>query len=566
MVSNLHGAVLEAIGNVMIDRIPRKLQTTLLIYVSFTIFIVISIATIVQIYILSRSLNDQLQDKAELVSKTLEVGIREVGMFELSDKIEKKLKDLRDVRPDIVEIDVVFPSSDLNYPYQMLASTGTNGEMEAPDRFDIEVMQTNRAHTTLEIVERKSGKDIVERHTNSIGFIDIVRALINSEQLYVWEITRPIHEVSGQTIGAISIEISMDEALMGIKGAILNSVKVFFSVLILILLIVLFWQRAFFVQPLYELNRGIELARSGDFTHPLTIKRNDEFGYLARAYNDMISNLNQSRANVEEINRSLQQRVEQATSELQESNNLLSEKFNELKFTQQKLISSERYTASALMAAGIAHEIRNPLHAIKTAYRYIQEEFLINNAHGEPRFQELNRILSEQIAQIEYLVSGFLDYTRPVKLKMTHCSIQAVVQEALRSVLINNPSNGIDIEEQYDEDVPMVIADLYVLKNAFNKLLQNSIYAMPSGGELSVKLSLAKGLKGIEVIIKDTGVGIDEKNLPEIFEPFYSTNSGAIGLGLTVAQCSIEAHGGNIYVYSEKEKGTTFTINLPLPD
>lgn len=550
----------------MDNRIPRKLQASLLIYVSFTIFIVIAIATIVQVYILSRSVNDQLQDKAELVSKTLEVGIREVGMFELSDKINKKLEDLRNIRPDIVEIDVVIPAPDSKYPYRMLATTGGKDDMEAPDRFDIEVMQTDRAHTTLEIVDRKSGKDLVERHTSSIGFIDIVHALMNAEKLYVWEITYPIHDASGQTIGAISIEISMDEALVGIKEAILNSVKVFISVLILILLIVLFWQRAFFVKPLYELSRGIELARSGDFTHPLIVKRNDEFGYLGRAYNDMITNLNKSRAHVEEINRSLQQRVEQATSELQESNSLLKEKFNELKLTQQKLINSERYTASALMAAGVAHEIRNPLHAIKTAYRYIYEEYLTSSQQGEPRFEELNSILTEKIGQLECLVKGFLEYTRPVKLKMTHCSMRVVLQEALRSVLINQSPAGIRIEEVYDEELPTILADMYVLKNAFSKLLQNSINAMPSGGDLSVKLSIVEGLKCAEIVIRDTGVGIDENHLPEIFEPFYSTNSGAIGLGLTVAQCSIEAHGGSIYVNSEKEMGTTFIVNLPLPD
>ena len=233
-----------------------------------------------------------------------------------------------------------------------------------------------------------------------------------------------------------------------------------------------------------------------------------------------------------------------------------------MKLTQQKLIKSERYAASALMAAGVAHEIRNPLHAIKLVNNKLKDRYLDKEVIQNPEYQELNSIFMEQVGHLESLMLDFLDYTRPLKLRLTKCKIEEIVHAALKLVLMDVSSDSIKIEEKYGNNIPIILVDEEVMKKAFMNIINNALQAMPDGGLLYLEATKSDNGNEVALIIKDTGLGIEKRNLSEIFEPFHSSQGRSIGLGLAIVHRAIEAHSGHISVESEVDQGTTFHIRL----
>ncbi len=225
------------------------------------------------------------------------------------------------------------------------------------------------------------------------------------------------------------------------------------------------------------------------------------------------------------------------------------------------------YAASRLatvgeMAAGIAHEIRNPLNFINLSIDHLREAFAPANDAQKVQYKHILTTIKDELARLNQLVTDFLSYGRPAKLKLRELDARTLIQEVRDLVITKADEQGVRIQiESNGSGDTKLVADAEQLKTCFSNLMINAVQAMPGGGELDINL-LPDGDK-IEIEFNDTGIGILPEALEQIFEPYYSTKETGIGLGLPLTKKIIEEHGGQIEVESEVGIGTSFIVTLP---
>ncbi|HUU01189.1 MAG TPA: ATP-binding protein [Myxococcota bacterium] len=234
----------------------------------------------------------------------------------------------------------------------------------------------------------------------------------------------------------------------------------------------------------------------------------------------------------------------------------------------ERVRERDRLAVLGEMSAGLAHEIRNPLGAIKGAAQYLDPA-----AVGEDA-SEFLRIIIEETDRLNLVVNQFLDYARPFQAPIKSTAVNEVVEKTLRLVSTNLSEKGIELRLELQDDLPPLLANAQQLTQVLLNLLNNATEAMPSGGVLSVKTRQRGDGRGswsnaggpsasLEIIISDTGHGITAETLGRIFVPFFTTKERGTGLGLAISQRIVEHHGGSIKIRTEEEKGSTFTIVFP---
>jgi len=224
---------------------------------------------------------------------------------------------------------------------------------------------------------------------------------------------------------------------------------------------------------------------------------------------------------------------------------------------RQEITRSEKLKAVATLASGLAHEVKNPLTAIKTFAEYLPEK------KDDPEFiKKFSKIVGSEIDRIDGLVHQLLDFAKPSPLQLHETNIHRLLDEILD--FLNNEfiKHGIKVIKNYNTDAaPPLRLDPNQLKQATLNIILNAIDAMPNGGTLTV--GTVRDAEYCRVSIRDSGCGIDKKDILHIFDPFFSKKDSGTGLGLAITHEIIKKHGGNVRVESKTKIGTTFTIELP---
>lgn len=225
---------------------------------------------------------------------------------------------------------------------------------------------------------------------------------------------------------------------------------------------------------------------------------------------------------------------------------------------EEQLKRADRLSALGVLAAGIAHEIRNPLTGMKMIVQLLTADLNADDPKREPL-----SIIQNEIDRLERIIANLLDFARPIKPKEIPIDLREVINACLQ--LIHNQINkaGIKLERHFPENLPTVIGDPDQLKQVFLNILTNAVHATKSGGQLDVSVDHRPG--GLATAVQDTGCGIPAGKLRTIFDPFMTTKEDGTGLGLSVALRIVEEHGGRIDVDSVEGQGTTFSVFLPLP-
>ncbi len=259
--------------------------------------------------------------------------------------------------------------------------------------------------------------------------------------------------------------------------------------------------------------------------------------------------------------------------ELRESNDeigLLADSFNEmsrkmatdieqLQSLNEQLTRTEKLAAMGTLAAGVAHEVNNPLAAISSLIQMMQSK-----QNLDERMQENLKIISTQIQRITQVTKDMMEFARVRPAAKSDVNINDLIEKSLRLASFDKSFQKLQIIKDFGKNLPSIHADGDQLQQVFLNLILNSRDAMPEGGRLRI-VTLPIG-KNVQIEISDNGIGVDENNLKKIFDPFFTTKQTGKGTGLGLAVCYgiITAHNGKIEVSSAENDGTTFKILLPL--
>jgi signal transduction histidine kinase len=241
------------------------------------------------------------------------------------------------------------------------------------------------------------------------------------------------------------------------------------------------------------------------------------------------------------------------------------------------------------MAAGLAHEVKNPLGAIKGAAQLLEE--VGAGAHGDPTSEEFVGIILEEVNRLDRVVGSFLDYARPHAGNPIPLDLNAAVRRTVQIVSSQITDGSIDVQLDLGEPLPRAKIDPEKFRQVLMNLLQNAIQAMDGHGKVTVttqtrrpargrvpsvdgspphpppsRRSLQDDVEQVEVSVRDTGPGIAPKVLRNLFVPFFTTKTEGTGLGLAISQSIVQNAGGTIEVHSQPGAGTRFNVVLPIAD
>ncbi len=291
--------------------------------------------------------------------------------------------------------------------------------------------------------------------------------------------------------------------------------------LLLVLIIVRIFSR-----PLQRITLAAVQVTDGEYGTEVDLRKsNDEIGLLANSFNEM------SRKMADDI--------------------------EQLKKLNEQLTRTEKLAAMGTLSAGVAHEVNNPLASISSLIQMMQRKDLDEDT------KEKLRLISTQITRITQVTKDMMDFARARPAAKSLINVNEIIEMSLRLASFDKSFQKLELETDFEENMPEILADSDQLQQVFLNLFLNARDAMPSGGELSI--ITAQNEREIFIKISDSGIGINSKDLKKIFDPFFTTKSAGNGTGLGLAVCYgiVTAHGGKIEAALNKSNGTTFLIILP---
>jgi signal transduction histidine kinase len=223
----------------------------------------------------------------------------------------------------------------------------------------------------------------------------------------------------------------------------------------------------------------------------------------------------------------------------------------------------EQYTEIAVLAGGLAHEIKNPLSTIRLNLQLLAEDLAESTTIRDQRALQKIRTVERECQRMQDILEDFLRFSRVgiEDLRTTSCDLNAVVREMMDFVTPQAAELGVELVPYFHSNLPHVQLDCELFRQALLNLLLNAQNAMPAGGQIVLQTQPVNDSVQLDVI--DGGVGMDAETVSKIFRPFFSTRKDGSGLGLPTTRKIIEAHKGTITVLSEVGKGTRFTVTLP---
>lgn len=358
-----------------------------------------------------------------------------------------------------------------------------------------------------------------------------------------WYITRyePLRSYTGDVVGSIYVG-ALESGLRSLSTSMSNQVALIALVSIVLAGVIAIPVSRVILRPIAELVRANQRVAQGDMTARVNPRGQGELAVLGRTFNSMVEALQET-----------QQKLLRAFENMAET----------LQETQKELLQKEKLASMGQLAAGVAHELNNPLGTILLYSNVVYKETPEKDAHRE----DLERVIAET-NRCKSIVRNLLDFARQNQIMARPTDLNDLLRRMAQEQAPNPKFKNVRIALELDPEVPDIQADPLQLQQVFINLMENGAEAMESkgGGTLTITTRLAPLGQGVRISVADQGMGISEENRAKLFNPFYTTKpvGKGTGLGLAIVYGIVKMHRGQIQVQSEEGKGTTFTITLPL--
>ena len=353
------------------------------------------------------------------------------------------------------------------------------------------------------------------------------------------------HPASQSVLGVLDIVYPLDEMEGSLRASGTTIVVLSLGfVLVASLFLSLFVHRMIYV-PLRDLQAGAKRLAAGNLDEPIPVRNGDELGELARSFNAMTLALKSSRGELREWGETLEKKV--------------AERSEALRLAQAETARNEKLASVGLLAAGIAHELNNPLTGVLTFSSLMRKKVPEGSADAE----DLDLVIRET-KRCAAIIRRLLDFAREKTPSKQFADLNRLIEETVR--IVERPAHLRDIEIRLELEpaLPAVWVDADLIKQVVMNIVVNAQQAIQHKGSITV--STRRAGARVEIAVSDTGCGIPEKDMQRIFDPFFTTKGvgQGTGLGLSVSHGIVEAHGGTIEVASKVGEGTTFRVFLPL--
>ncbi|MDD5030560.1 MAG: ATP-binding protein [Rhodoferax sp.] len=361
------------------------------------------------------------------------------------------------------------------------------------------------------------------------------------------------HPQSQSVLGIVDIAYSLKDIDQSTKDHTYDVVGMAFVFILLLSGGVGYFLQRLIYLPLKDLESGAIKVSAGQLDQTIPVRSADEFGRVADSFNHMTAALNQSRSELNELIQGLECKVQERTKELLEA--------------RAEVAQGEKLASIGVLAAGIAHELNNPLTGVLTFTSLLRKKA----PDGSDDAADLDLVIGET-KRCASIIRRLLDFAREKVPVRGFFNLNQVIEDTVRFVERPASLHQIDIRCDLDSALPPVWGDADLLKQVIMNLLVNAQQAIVASGEITVQSHVraatdaTDAIPFIEVAVSDTGCGIPQANLQRIFDPFFTSKEvgKGTGLGLSVSYGIVKAHGGKITVESVVGAGTTFRVELPL--
>jgi len=494
---------------------PKKLGLKLILAVGITTLLIIGVYAFYLIRAQSAVLIGEVERHVNQLSETVKNSTRHDMLLNQQDRI-------RQVVATIGKQQSIHNVRILNKAGTIIYSSKSDEVGEMVDKKTESCYACHAANQPIEHLGIEQRTRIYSPDLKSGRILAVINPIYNERSC--WNAECHAHSSKQTVLGVLDVAISLYDEDAQISRS--KTKAIYFAVIAILAISIIIggFVRKWVDKPVKELVKGTHNVAEGNFDYVIPNPRSDELGELAKSFN------------------------------------IMTKKLAEMRF---QLLQSGKLASIGRLAAGVAHEINNPLTGVLTYSSFLQKR-----TRDQPDFQKDLDVIVRETKRCREIVKGLLDFSRQSPPKISLVDIHQTIERTLAVASNQLALSHVTLEKNLCSDCPQVQADENQMQQVFLNLIVNAIDAIgPDGGTLTIgSNSRIEGKnKYVEVTVKDTGCGIPVENLNKIFEPFFSTkDQRGTGLGLSIIWGIINNHNGRITVQSEPGRGTIFFINLPV--